>query len=154
MKFLCDQMLGTLAKWLRIYGFDTFFANAEIDDDNLLTISINENRVLITRDKELVVRSKKINLQVIEIKSTDLEKQLRQVLKDVEINKDLFLSRCLICNDLVSKISKGEVKNKVPKNAFENNDNFFFCKHCNKIYWTGSHTDNMMEKMRKLSASL
>ena len=52
MKFLCDQMLGTLAKWLRIYGFDTFYANRDISDSELLDISKKENRILITRDKK------------------------------------------------------------------------------------------------------
>jgi len=54
MKFLCDQMLGTLAKWLRIYGFDTFYANYKISDEELIKISKDEKRVLISRDKELI----------------------------------------------------------------------------------------------------
>ena len=69
MKFLCDQMLGTLATWLRLFGFDTFYANAEMDDDELLKIAEKENRVLITRDKELIIRAKKKNIKVIESKS-------------------------------------------------------------------------------------
>ena len=56
MKFLCDQMLGTLAKWLRLLGFDTFYANDEIKDDILLLIAKKENRAIITRDKELIFR--------------------------------------------------------------------------------------------------
>ena len=51
MKFLCDRMLGTLAKWLRIIGFDTSFADANIEDEKLLRLAKDEERILITRDK-------------------------------------------------------------------------------------------------------
>ena len=71
MKFLCDQMLGTLATWLRLFGFDTFYANSEIDDDELLDITKKENRTLVTRDKELTIRASKRKLQYIEINSTE-----------------------------------------------------------------------------------
>ena len=54
MKFLCDQMLGSLAKWLRILGFDTFYARRDLQDEDVLNIAKKENRVLITRDVELV----------------------------------------------------------------------------------------------------
>lgn len=63
MKFLCDKMLGTLAKWLRIYGFDTFYANSEIDDEGLMEIAKKEKRVLITRDKDLIIKAKKRTYQ-------------------------------------------------------------------------------------------
>ena len=56
MKCFCDHMLGTLAKWLRIYGFDTAYANSEMDDDDIIRISKKEKRILITRDKNLTNR--------------------------------------------------------------------------------------------------
>ena len=90
MKFLCDQMLGTLAKWLRIYGFDTFYANNEMDDAKLLEISKNENRVLITRDKKLIQMARKENIETIEIKTTDIDEQISKVLGDVETDKKKF----------------------------------------------------------------
>ena len=80
MKFLCDQMLGTLAKWLRIYGFDTFFASSQIKDEDLVEIAKNENRTLITRDKELIYSAKRQNIKTIELKTTDLDEQIKQVL--------------------------------------------------------------------------
>jgi uncharacterized protein with PIN domain len=59
MRLLCDQMLGTLAKWLRLIGFDTFYATKEMDDSELLQIAKKEKRIILTRDKELLVRGKK-----------------------------------------------------------------------------------------------
>ena len=72
-------MLGSLAKWLRILGFDTFYANAEITDRDLLKIAKDENRIIISRDKELIFMGKRENLDVIEIKNIDLDEQLNQV---------------------------------------------------------------------------
>ncbi len=150
MKFLCDQMLGTLAKWLRIYGFDTFYANSKISDKKLIKISKNEDRCLITRDKELAFRCKKENIKIILLKVKNLDEQLKLVLHDLEIDKDKFLSRCIICNSMVSKIKKEVVKNKVPVKIYEKHKNFWFCNKCDKIYWKGSHYDKMIQKLNNL----
>jgi len=139
MKILCDQMLGTLAKWLRIFGFDTFFANSELTDKDLL-----ENRIIISRDKELIIRGKKENIAVISIETTDLDLQLNQVLKQLKIDKKSILSRCTLCNTELERVDKSIVKGKVPSKVFENNENFLFCLKCNKFYWVGSHYDEMI----------
>ena len=150
MKYLCDRMLGTLAKWLRIYGFDTFYADSEADDNEILRIAKKENRTLITRDIELVYRAKRENVKVIEIKSTDLGEQLKVVLNQVKIDKKTFLSRYTLCNTPIYPIKKDEVKGKVPEKVFENNEEFWFCKKCDKIYWYGSHTEDMIKKISKM----
>ena len=150
MKFLCDQMLGTCAKWLRIFGFDTFFTSSRVDDGKLIEIAKKEDRIFITRDVELSQKAKRENLKVIKLETTDLDEQLKQVLKKVKINKALLLSRCTICNELVEKIDKNKVKGKVPKRVFENNKEFFFCAKCEKYYWIGSHYDKMIEKIDEL----
>jgi uncharacterized protein with PIN domain len=151
MKLLCDQMLGSLAKWLRIFGLDTFYANSEITDEELLEIAKKENRTIITRDKELTQKAKKENIEVIQIKIIDLEEQINQVLNLIKIDKKLILTRCTICNSLVKKINKSEVEGKVPRKVFENNDKFWFCNKCNKFYWTGSHYDKINEKINKFT---
>ena len=151
MKFLCDQMLGTLTKWLRIYGFDTCFVNSEIDDAKLLEIAIEENRILITRDKILIQRARKENLNTIEIKTTDVDEQISFVLGDIKTDKKKVLSRCILCNTEIEKINKEEVKGKVPERVFNNNEKFWHCKKCNKIYWKGSHYEKMFEKIENLS---
>jgi len=151
MKLLCDQMLGSLAKWLRIFGFDTFYANSEITDQELLKIAEKENRTVITRDKELTQKARKRNVNVIQIKITDLEEQLNQVLNLIKVDKELLLTRCTICNSLIKKINKSDVKGKVPEKVFANKDEFWFCSNCNKFYWTGSHFDKINEKINKFT---
>ena len=151
MKLLCDQMLGSLAKWLRILGFDTFYANAEITDRELLSIAKDENRIIISRDKELILMGKKENLDVIEIKNIDLDEQLNQVLKRVSIDEKLVLSRCNLCNSILNQIEKDKVEGKVPKKVFDNNDKFWFCNKCNKFYWLGSHYNKIINKINEIT---
>jgi uncharacterized protein len=150
MKILCDQMLGTLAKWLRIMGFDTFYANAEMSDEDLLNIAKGENRTIFTRDKELIIRGKKKNLNVVAIETTDLDLQLNQVLKHVNIDENSVLSRCTLCNTVLDTVEKNKVQGKVPSKVFENNEKFWFCSKCNKFYWMGSHYNEMINKIDKI----
>jgi len=150
MKFLCDQMLGTLAKWLRIYGFDTFFADSKLDDTDLIDIAKKEQRALLTRDKTLAQVARRENLKVYEIRSTDIDEQLSQVLEGIHIDEEQFFSRCLLCNSPINSIDKNKVKNKIPERVYKNNQKFWFCAKCNKIYWKGSHHDNMLKKIKSI----
>ena len=151
MKLLCDQMLGSLAKWLRILGFDTFYANKEITDEELLNIAKIENRTIVSRDKELILRGKKQNINVIEIKNTDLDDQLKLVLNLIKIDEKLVLSRCTLCNKILEKIEKSEVEGKVPRKIFDNNDEFWFCNKCKKFYWMGSHYKKITDKIDEIT---
>lgn len=150
MKLLCDQMLGTLAKWLRIYGFDTYYENSQSDDSELLKISKNDDRVLITRDKQLIIDAKRENIKTIEIKTTDIDKQIKSVLDKISHEEEKILSRCIICNSKVEEIKKEEIKEKVPERVYKNNEKFWFCKKCDKIYWKGTHYKKMFEKINNL----
>ncbi len=151
MRFLCDQMLGTLAKWLRILGYDVYFANNLEDDEDILRRAEEEERVIITRDKYLVMRAKRRRIKVIEIESKDLDEQLKIVTSFFPIDRDAVLSRCSICNSLLVEIDKNEVKGKVPDRVYEIHDEFWYCKNCKKIYWKGSHWNKMKEKIDNLS---
>jgi uncharacterized protein with PIN domain len=147
MKVLCDQMLGSLARWLRLFGFDTFYANSEMEDEELLKIAKKEDRVIITRDKQLIARGKKEKLSVIEVNTTDLDEQLNLVLKNVDIDQKAILSRCSVCNTILDEVKKSEVKGKVPAKIFERNEKFWFCEKCDKFYWMGSHYDKIINKI-------
>jgi len=151
MKFLCDQMLGTLAKWLRIYGFDTYFATDEIDDSKLIDISKKENRVLISRDIQLIQNARRENIDTILLTTTDLDEQIKNVIIKTGIDENKFLSRCIICNSKVEKIDKEKIEGKVPGRVFKNNKDFWYCKKCDKIYWKGSHIEKMKERIKLLS---
>jgi hypothetical protein len=143
-------MFGTLAKWFRICGFDTFYANTQQTDDELLKIAKNDGRVLVSRDKKLLWNAKRENLKVIEVTSTEIDTQLRQALRDTSFDKNAVLSRCLLCNSILNEMPKKDVKNKVPEKVFENNTVFWYCPNCKKIYWRGTHYEDMLKKIDEL----
>ena len=150
MKLLCDHMLGSLAKWLRILGVDTFYPTAQMRDDELLHIAKQEHRMIISRDKVLIARGKKEKLGVLQIQTTDLNDQLHQVLEEVMIDPSTLLTRCTVCNTLLRLVEKNEVKDYVPPKVFEAKDEFWYCSSCTKYYWMGTHYKNMVQKIKSL----
>lgn len=150
MKFLVDQMLGTLAKWLRLFGFDTFYATQEIHDDELLKIAEKQQRILITRDKELHIRAKKKHIPSLFTKSISLSEQINLVLRTYpELKQKIApLTRCSICNSIIEPIEKNNVKNKVPTRIFHQHSQFFYCPTCNHIYWQGTHYEKILQTIK------
>jgi len=143
-------MLGSLARWLRILGFNTFYPTAQTSDDELLLIAKQEHRVIISRDKELIARGKKQSLDVIGIQTTHLQEQITQVLTHLKVDTPALLSRCIVCNTPLLPILKESVRNLVPPKVFETREDFWFCPSCTKYYWRGTHYENMMEKINTL----
>ncbi|MBN1860534.1 MAG: Mut7-C RNAse domain-containing protein [Candidatus Thermoplasmatota archaeon] len=150
MRLFCDHMLGSLAKWLRIFGYDTVYPDATTSDDEVLTRAKSEKRLLLSRDKELVQRAKKALMPVVEIHTTVLSEQLEEVLTRIPPDKKTILSRCTLCNTPLISVEKKKVQTFVPEKVFSTRDNFWFCPACKKYYWMGTHYENMMEKINKL----
>ena len=150
MKLLCDHMLGSLAKWLRIFGFDTFYPDSTTNDDFILQIATREKRLLISRDKELLIRAKKTLVPVLEIQTTNLTEQLQQVLKKIPVDEEKILSRCTVCNTLLHSVEKEGIKDKIPEKVFQTRNEFWICPSCSKYYWMGTHYENMREKINTL----
>lgn len=144
-------MLGSLAKWLRIFGFDTLYPDATIDDDQVLELARLENRLLITRDKELLHRGKKVHVAVLGIHTTNLIEQLTQVLSSVTVDLKHILTRCTLCNTLLHSVKKKDIKASLPPKVFETRNNFWYCPVCKKYYWMGTHYENMIEKINKFT---
>ncbi len=143
-------MLGTLAKWLRIMGYDT--AYGEGSDSEIMDRAYKEERILLTRDKELHARYKNSVL----VTSTELQEQIREVMKSLNLKIDMknALSRCTVCNVPVKKISKRDAKEKVPPHAYETHDEFWICPNCKRVYWLGTHWENMKHFMDELNEML
>ena len=152
MKILCDHMLGSLAKWLRIFGFDTVYPDATTDDDMILQIAKKEKRFLISRDKELLLRGKKAQIDVIEIHTTNLTEQLTQVLSTISVDSKQVLTRCTLCNTPLVSVGKKGIESHIPPKVFETRNDFWFCSVCKKYYWMGTHYENMIEKITTLTS--
>lgn len=128
-------MLGRLAKWLRILGFDAAYPRSRP----------RPGRIFVTTKK---VAASPATLRVI---AAAVEDQLREVLDPAGINPDpdLFLSRCLICNVPVEEIPREEAEGKVPDAIMRMTTRFHECPRCKRIYWEGTHGDRIKKRLGK-----
>ena len=144
-RFLCDEMLGKLAKWLRLLGYDTTYEKTK-DDGLLIIMAEKEHRVLLTRDKQLSERMKGAFL----IDSDDPDDQLIQVFSAFGLSKDKALTLCTVCGHVLNQVVKEKAKGRVPPKVFELQDEFWYCVRCDKYYWRGSHYDKITDRIEKL----
>ena len=152
-RFFADVMLGTLARWLRILGYDTSYENS-IDDDVLIQHCVREGRVALTRDRKLAKH--KLLEQCLYIEGNTLAEQLTEVLNFTEdsISQDLLLSRCLECNARIEKVQKGTIEGAVPPYVYRTQDEFSRCLNCGRIYWAGTHRERILERLERLVGGL
>jgi len=141
-------MLGRLARWLRIAGFDVLYSNC-FTDDELVDLSSQEERILLSRDTRLLVR--RAVTRFIFLESDEIQSQLRQVFAVTRTTSlPGILTRCLSCNDLLVEIPREDVREKVPPFVFETQSHFKSCPACSKIYWAGTHRLSVLRTLARL----
>jgi uncharacterized protein with PIN domain len=147
-RFVADVMLGRLAKWLRIAGFDVLYSN-RISDDELVEISNRAARILLSRDTRLLVRKSVRHFVFLE--SQNLQDQLKQIL-DLAGSRtsSAILSRCLCCNEALIEAPREGVCDAVPGYVYTTHSQFTSCPRCKKIFWAGSHRSSMAATLEKL----
>ena len=140
------MMLGRLARWLRLYGYDTVYGIK--DDNRIIEIAEKEERIILTRDEELAKRAKNAIL----IKSNKFEEQIRQLMELGFTFNELFPenARCPKCNGLIKEIPKEKIKDKVPPGVYEKYNKFYICTECGQIYWPGRQWEEMVRIDKKL----
>ncbi|MEM4779137.1 MAG: Mut7-C RNAse domain-containing protein, partial [Thermoplasmata archaeon] len=116
------------------------------DDDSIINLAKSENRILLSRDKEICSKYEKSFL----IKSEDYIEQLKEVIKEFKLDNKNMLTRCSICNVPLINIEKERVMGKVPENVYNTHDEFYMCPSCGRIYWMGSHTKNIIERLEEV----
>ncbi len=148
MRFVVDVMLGKLAKWLRILGFDAAYGNRAADPE-LRQTARRERRVLLTRDHLLLQSAK--NIRGLLIESDDWRRQLVQVLDAFSLrDKARPLSRCLGCNVRLKRLSRKNARNLVAPFIFERSAAFSICPRCGRVYWPGTHFGDMDRKLSEI----
>ncbi len=138
-------MLGSLARWLRFMGYDTAYPRA-MNDSDLIALACAEDRVLLTRDKELASRLP----GAVRIRSDELEEQIREVAEVLPLRLVDPLSRCSVCNAVIEPVSKEEVQDLIPEGVRSRHQEFWRCPGCRRVYWQGSHWDKMVERLDAL----
>lgn len=147
-RFIADAMLGSLARWLRILGFDTVYDPA-LDDGELVERSRTEGRVLLTRDSRLILR-RRVREHLF-IRSDGVEAQIRQVLSDLGlgVRRGGFLGRCLRCNEPLVRLAAAEARSRVPPYVARTQRRFRLCPACDRVYWRATHVEGMLERLER-----
>jgi uncharacterized protein with PIN domain len=139
-------MLGTLAKWLRLMGFDTAYVGS-MSDQELKRIALSEKRVILTRDKEL---SGNKDVEAVYVGSDDLDTQLVSVIQALDLEIQEPMSRCSDCNCPIQEIGREEAAGNVPEDVLADQSLFFRCEGCGKHYWQGSHWQGILERIERI----
>jgi uncharacterized protein with PIN domain len=145
-------MLGRLARWLRLLGFDTLYST-DITDRELLRIARQEGRTILTRDTHFVGGCASNiaggRASCIFIKSDDVFEQMKEVLSAIGPGVPDVM-RCLKCNGILEPVTdKAGVEGSVPEYVYRNFNRFSRCALCGNIYWEGSHFRDFRERLRK-----
>ncbi|MFQ5538602.1 MAG: Mut7-C RNAse domain-containing protein [Gemmatimonadota bacterium] len=146
-RFIADAMLGRLARWLRILGFDTAY-DPEIADEDLVRRSLAEGRHILTRDRRLCDEWQVSNCVILE--SEHVDAQVRQIVTRMRLASAirLFLfSRCPVCNALLVPLPEDEARPRAPPCVAERHHTFAHCPECDRVYWEGSHTERMRARL-------
>ena len=151
---MADGMLGSVARKLRMLGFDVDYRRDDKDEE-LMEECSKDGRKLLTSDKMLYETAKRRGIEALLVAGEDEEDELFQILSWLGVESVSGDSpRCTVCNGELEPVGKEEVKGKVPDGVLERNDEFYICKSCGKIYWRGSHWKRMEELIRRLNKRL
>jgi len=148
MRFAADRMLGKLAKWLRILGYDALYSRT-LSNDRFLALA-DEGRILLSRNTRLVGKMAPDGLIFVEANDPKMQLQGLIRLLGLKPDPDKFFSRCTVCNGLLEPVEAEDVVGKVPEHIWTGHNRFSECKTCGRIYWPGSHLVRSRREIRRL----
>lgn len=141
-QFVADAHLGRVARYLRMLGFDTLYETT-LRDSELVTISCTEHRVLLTRDRELLMH--RALTHGVFVRGDRPREQLQYVLSRLDLCDSCRpFTRCMSCNGQLEPIDAGLVRSRVPQRVADRHRRFRCCPECGRIYWQGTHYERMM----------
>lgn len=148
-RFLLDNHLGRLAAYLRMLGFDCLYRN-DYQDQELTEILQGEERILLTRDRRLLMRKAVVHGYC--PRSLDSLAQLTEVIQRFDLLQRIApFHRCLRCNHPLESVPKEAVLHRLGPLTKQYFDEFHICPDCKQIYWKGSHYEQMQEIVEKLT---
>ena len=153
-RFIVDQNVGKLVRWLRMMGYDSLYFGGA-DDNDMITTALAEDRIILTRDTRIMQRRLVTSgqLKALLIDYERSQEQIRQVIARFKLDTNYRpFSRCLECNRSLVERTKEEVEWKVPPYVFKTQQQYMQCPACNRIYWRGSHWQAMTYRLEQLAA--
>jgi uncharacterized protein len=156
-KFIVDQNVGKMAKWLRMAGFDaSLFTGA--DDAAMVAAAITEKRILLTRDRRIMKRRVIVGgrIKAILIESDHFKAQVQQVISTLRLDKSSFrpFTICIECNQRLEERVKEAIKDRVPPYVYQTQEHFAECPACRRLYWQGTHWQAMSREIEGMRNQL
>jgi len=150
--FVADVMVGKLAKWLRVLGYDTHYQpryhHGEID------MLVREGRMLLTRLRR---RAERLSNAAVLIRGNQVSEQLMELKRELHLEpaRSVWFSRCLICNAILRQAHEGVAGAKIPEYVlYQNRTNISFCPLCDRHFWPGSHRARMETQLKEWGSPL
>lgn len=148
LRFCADGHLGSLARYLRLLGFDTWY-RADAGDEELSSLVAEEGRVLLTRDRGLLKRSEVERGYC--VREDHPDKQLAEVVERFHLGRGARpFTRCLRCNGILRAVPPELVETRVPLRVLESFSDFTECSDCGRVYWRGTHYQAMVERLVRI----
>lgn len=148
-RFAADAMLGRLARWLRLLGFDCVH-HRDITDEEMARLGALDGRTILTRDRGLPEEWWLSDIYVVH--AEELTRQLVEVVKRFDLAPSFqVLTRCSDCNRLLQRAPRSDVGGRVPPGILERHDVFRECRDCGRVFWEGSHAARIRTLAEKLA---
>jgi uncharacterized protein len=148
-RFILDNHLGRLAAYLRMLGFDTLYRN-DYQDEELSQVASLEGRILLTRDRRLLMRS--VVSHGYCVQNLDPQRQFSEVVKRFALAEQIRpFQRCLRCNSILQLVSRDAVLHRLEPLTRQFYQEFSICPGCNQVYWKGSHYERMLDMIKNIT---
>ena len=146
LRFICDSMLGRLAKNLRMLGFDTLYARL-LSPQALIQKALEQQRIILTR--RTVFPKSTATVSIVCIRSNTPKAQLKEVITERGISSAIIkpFTICLRCNAPLADLAKEAATGRVPDYVLFTVDHFAACPSCDRVYWRGTHYANMADRI-------
>lgn len=149
MKFIADNMLAKLTKYLRAIGYSCIYPPPQ-NLQEIKKLMETESRIFLTRSKKYnkLLPQKKLYI----LQSDSFPQQLKEILSkfNLELREEKMFSLCLLCNEPIKPIAREEIKDRLPEMVTKLYNEFYTCPKCSRIYWYGGHTKRMKEKINSI----
>jgi uncharacterized protein with PIN domain len=155
LRFIVDQNVGKLARWLRMMGYDTRLFSGQ-DDGQMIAIARKETRVILTRDTQIMKRRVVSGGQIKAVLLADdaPERQMHQVIATLGLSPRFRpFTICLECNQPLEARSPQQVKDLVPPYVFRTQHQYMACPTCHRVYWQGTHWQAMTERLNRFETN-
>lgn len=148
LRFILDNHLGRLAAYLRLLGFDSLYRN-DYDDETLAEIAGRGRRILLTRDRRLLMR--RVVVYGYCVRQDEPQEQIVEVARRFGLREAMRpFQRCLRCNGLLIPTGKEAVIDRLEPLTERYFDEFAVCENCGQVYWKGSHYGRMQAILERV----